>query len=247
MARLIIKGSHRESATRFLPYDTDGLLYWGMLGKDVLRTQTNQVDGSAVAVKGAPVYAADWCTFEHQVSYLNLGQTQQPNHTFIAVFKAPYTPTPTALISNYNSPTASGTPASARGTALALSASTGITDRLLINMDCSVNAAGVDTIAPATLGGYLVDTWACIAGTVDSTSRIRNIYNLTAGTSATHTSPHPTNLGTGSFRVGSPIVGGTAKPTIAMIASYNKAKTKAEIDALHLKLRTYYARLGINI
>lgn len=246
MTTLTVKGFHRAAAKRYLPPDTNGLLYWGMYGVDLDLTRKNHKDGSVVTVVGSPVYSPNYVQFTQQSAYINTGVAQSNDHTFIAVVKVDALQN-TGLISNYNSPTSSGTPPSARGVSLDLVVQSGITDRMNITMNCSVNVSGVDTSAGATVGGYMLGQWACLAGRVNSTTGERKVFHLTANTNNVATNANPVNKGTGLIRVGSPIVGNSGSELMGMAAIYNVAKTDAEIQAIYQKMKALYAYYGITI
>lgn len=246
MATLKVSGSFKTTASRFLPYDQSGLQYWGMYGLKLERLQINHKNGNKVKLVGSPNIFPDFATFVQQAAYIDTDLPQTNDATFISVFRVP-DKHQHRLISNYNSVTLDGSPATSRGVSLDVQMVTGIEDRLNIAMSCSVDQNGVDTVSQAAIGNYLIGTWCCAAGTYNSATKTRKVYHLTAGVSATQASTYPENIGSGKLRVGSPIVDGTGSADIAMSAIYNVAKTDAEITAIYNKLKTYYAKYGIAI
>lgn len=249
MPAIIVKGDYQDKAIRFLPPNTTNLLYWGMYGKDVAFTSKNHKDGSIITAIGSPVYPnANYATFKGGSNYLKTSAIQVPNMTFISVFKVD-TEVAVDLVSNYASPGQAGSPASVRGCGLELQVGTASDGKLNVIVNGSVNISGTDTIAPSTiLASYTVGTWCCLAGTINSTTGERKIYNLTAGTSQAQTNVNPISLGSGALQIGSGITTtSTADANIALSAIYSDAKTSTELQTIYTQLKTYFAKRGITI
>ena len=249
MPAIIVKGDYQNKATRYLPPNTTNLLYWGMYGKDVAFTSKNHKDGSTITAIGSLVYPNNnYATFKGGSSYLKTSNIQVPNMTFISVFKVD-TEVAVDLVSNYASPGQAGSPASVRGCGLELQVGTASDGKLNVIVNGSVNISGTDTIAPSTiLASYTVGTWCCLAGTINSTTGERKVYNLTAATSQAQTNANPISLGSGTLQIGSRITTPTTNDAnIAMTAIYSDAKTSNELQAIYTQLKTYFAKRGIAI
>lgn len=252
MPAIIVKGSYQDKAIRFLPPNTTNLLYWGMYGKDVGFTTKNHKDGSTITAIGAPVYPnPNYAVFKGHTNYLKTSVIQVPNMTFICVFKID-TEVAIDLISNYASPGQAGSPASVRGCGLALQVGTASDGKLDVVVNGSVDISGTDTSAPSTiLASYPVGTWCCLAGTVNSTTGDRTVYNLTAGTSQVQNNTNPISLGSAALQIGSKVTQ-TTPPSlndsnIAMSAIYSDVKTSTELQAIYSQLKTYFSKRGIAI
>lgn len=250
MPSIIVKGNYQDKAIRFLPPNTTNLLYWGMYGKDVAFTTKNHKDGSTITAIGAPVYPdANYAVFNGGSNYLKTSVIQVPNMTFISVFKID-TEVAIDLISNYTSPGQGGVPAgSVRGCGLELQIGTPSDGKMNVIVNGSVNVSGTDTAAPSTiLQSYTAGTWCCLAGTVNSTTGVRTVYNLTAGTSQAQTNTNPISLGTAALQIGSKLTTPTTNDSnIAMTAIYSDVKTSTELQTIYSQLKTYFAKRGITI
>lgn len=249
MPAIIVKGDYQNKAIRFLPPNTTNLLYWGMYGKDVAFTSKNHKDGSKITAIGTPIYPDNnHATFKGGSNYLRTSVIQVPNMTLISVFKI-NTEVSVDLISNYTSPGQAGSPASVRGFELGLQVGTASDGKLNVLVNASVDVSGTDTIAASTiLASYPVGSWCCLAGTVNSTTGERTIYNLTAGTSRAETNANPISLGSGALQIGSRITTpSTADANIALSAIYSDAKTSNELQAIYTQLKTYFAKRSISI
>lgn len=249
MPAIIVKGSYQSQAIRFLPPNTLNLLYWGMYGKNVAFTSKNHMNGGTITAIGSPVYPADnYVTLKGGNNYLKTSAVQSANMTFIAAFKID-TEVAFNLISNYTSAGQPGSPASVRGAGLELQVGTASDGKLNIVANKSVNVSGTDTAAPAVLSAsYTVGTWCAIAGTINSTTGVCKVYNLTAGTSGQTTNTNPISLGSAGFQVGSAITTpSTNDGNVAFSAIYSDCKTDAEINAIYAKMKQYFAKRGISI
>lgn len=249
MPAIIVKGDYQNKAIRFLPPNTTNLLYWGMYGKDGTFTSKNHKDGSTITAIGTPIYPDNnHATFKGGSNYLRTSVIQVPDMTFISVFKID-TEVAVSLVSNYASPGQAGSPSSVRGCGLGLQVGTVSDGKLDVTVDGSVNISGTDTSASSTiLASYTVGTWCCLAGTVNSTTGERKIYNLTAGTSQAQTDANPISLGSGALQIGSRMTNPhTTDANIALSAIYSDAKTSNELQAIYTQLKTYFAKRGITI
>lgn len=249
MPAIIVKGNYRDKAIRFLPPNTTNLLYWGMYGKDVGFTTKNHKDGSTITAIGALVYPNNnYAIFKGGTNYLKTNVIQVANMTFICAFKVD-TEVAIDLISNYASPGQGGTPASVRGCGLELQVAPVGDNKLNIIVNGSVNIGGTDTAAPSTIiGSYTVGTWCCIAGTVNSTTGVRTIYNLTAGTSQAQTNTNPIALGTAALQIGSKLTTPTTNDVSILFSGiYGDAKPLTDLQAIYNTMKTVVADYGITI
>ena len=249
MPAIIVKGDYQNKAIRFLPPNTTNLLYWGMYGKDVAFTSKNHMNGGIITAIGTPIYPDNnHATFKGGNNYLKTSAVQTPNMTFISVFKID-TEVGFNLISNYTSTGQAGSPSSVRGAGIELQVGTASDGKLNVVANRSVNVSGTDTSAGAVLSAsYTVGQWCAIASTINSTTGVCKVYNLTTGTSGQITNANPVSLGSAGFYIGSAITApSTNDGNMAFSAIYSDAKTDAEINEIYAAMKQYYAKRGITI
>lgn len=253
MPKIIVAGDYRNLGIRYLPPNENNLMYWGMYGKDTDFTTKNHKDGSKITAIGTPVYpSANYATFRGANNYLRTNVIQVPNMTFLCVFRVD-TEVGVDLISNYASPGQGGVPSgSVRGCGLELQTAPVGDNKLNIIVNGSVNVGGTDQPAPSTIiGSYTVGTWCCIAGTVNSSTGERKIYNLTAGTSQAQTNANPISLGSAALQIGSKFSGTTPPSTndvsICLAAIWSDVKTPVELQSVYNYIKPQLTELGITI
>jgi hypothetical protein len=249
MPRIIIPGNYQAQAIRYSPPDTDGLEYWGMFGDSSTFSGKNHAPGKPGAlVVGAPTYSDNYMTIIPSAASIGTQVPQFPAMSFIAVAKVSVEASVASFISNGSGPSVANPSVSARGVSLAANAGTAGTGKVSLAMSMSVISAGVDTPFNATLNETLpLDTWACIAGVVQSNGQYK-VYNLSAGTSAVAVASSPYNPVTSNFIIGAANTSPYSDPiSMAMAAIYSTSKTDGEMTDIYNTMKAYFGRRGISI
>lgn len=252
MPRLIVPGSYQAEATRFLPYDTAGLEYWGMYDGSGVRSARNHASGKPPgAVFGSPTYNANDLLLTPGSSFIQTEVQQPASITCIAVIN----PQDDAsglryLVSNNASPAVDPPHATARGAQFLLSHGSAVGDGMLtMEFAVSVLSGGSDTNANTSIANTVAaSAWSCVAGSYDSSTGTYRVYNMTTGQTNSNTNPNPVNLGSASLRIGNSYApAGSNGVRFAHASIYSVAKSAGEITAIYTKLKAYFAARGIAI
>ncbi len=225
----------------------EGYFSFGVDAKTSIR---NLISGkTALSVVGSPTYGSTYVDLTGaQTAYFVTGTPNTTDMTIMAI-AMPLEEKGIAVASNYQS-TRSDATGLCIGTSLAFDVGTNPSDgNVITRFNHAVLVSGVSTGAAAeTSVASPINQWYLIAGRCQNSARVRNVYNLTAGTNGTNTPAlNPVDIG-GAMRIGSAYNSQfPGKVRICELAIFSEALSDANLSTLTQFMRQRALTKGLTV